>query len=156
MRLDWLKSLVNRLPAVDHIPAGKWRQFVLESRALDAAELKRVKPAKRYFLIVVLIHSQLRCAMDDTVIILIRKMNFLHSRANQQLQQYHIERSEKIENLIGQFRDVLRAYDEGDTETERISAIEAAFRDDPKQLSMACDEHMAYAGNNYIPFMLGS
>ena len=57
--LDWLKNWVNRLPAVDHIPAGKWRQFVLESRALDAAQLRRVKPAKRYFLIVILIHSQL-------------------------------------------------------------------------------------------------
>ena len=154
--LDWLKSWVSRLPPIDHISAGKWRQFVLESRALDAADLRYVKPAKRYFLIVILIHSQLRCAMDDTVTILIRKMNLLHSRANQQLQQYHIEQSAKTESLISQFRDVLLAYGEGESDAERISAIKASFRDDPKQLSIACEEHMAYAGNNYIPFMLGS
>ncbi len=88
--LTWLKSWVDRLPKINCIAAAKWRQLVLESRALDVAELKRTKPNKRYTLIVVLIHSQLRNTMDDAISVLIRKMNSLHNKANQRLQEHHL------------------------------------------------------------------
>lgn len=42
--LKWLICWVEKLPDVDFIPAAKWRQFVLEARSFDAAELKRMKP----------------------------------------------------------------------------------------------------------------
>ena len=156
LHLKWLKSWVGRLPKVNAISTTRWRQLVLEARALDANALKRVKPSKRYTLIVVLIHSTLRAAMDDTVHILIRKINSIHNRARQQLQDYHLERSKKVEDLISQFRDVIHAYQKGVSDSERILGIKTAFRDDPEKLEKTCDEHMAYAGNNYIPFMLGS
>jgi nucleoid DNA-binding protein len=75
IHLSWLKQWVASLPDVNQIPVARWRQMVLESRALDIAGLKKLKPAKRYALIVVLSHSQLRNAMDDAVTILIRKLN---------------------------------------------------------------------------------
>lgn len=156
IHLSWLKKWVDLLPDVSHIPVARWRQIVLESRALDVADLKRLKASKRYALIVILSHSQLRNAMDDAVTILIRKLNSVHNRAEQKLKQYHLERTKKIENLISQFRDVLHAYRKGETDSERISRISASFREDPEHLVAECDEHMAYAGNNYIPFMLDS
>lgn len=156
LHLVWLKSWVDRLPKVNHIPAEKWRHLVLEARALDATELRKTKPSKRYTLVIILIHSQLHYAMDDAVTILTRKMNALHNGASQRLQKYHLERTKKIESLISQFRNVLHAYRKGESDAERISGIKAAFLDEPEQLAAACDEHMAYAGNNYIPFMLSS
>lgn len=154
--LTWLKEWVDLLPDVIHIPVGRWRQLVLESRTLDISDLKRMKPEKRYTLIVVLSHSQLRSAMDDAVTILLRKLNSLHNRADRRLKEYHLEHTKKIESLISQFRDVLHAYREGETDLERISRISASLRGDPERLVAECDEHMAYSGNNYIPFMLGS
>ena len=154
--LSWLKEWVNLLPDVTHISVGRWRQLVLESRALDISDLKRIKPEKRYTLIVVLSHSQLRSAMDDSVTILLRKLNSLHNRADRRLKQYNLEHTKKIESLISQFRDVLHAYREGETDFERISRISASLRGDPERLVTECDEYMAYSGNNYIPFMLGS
>lgn len=154
--LSWLKEWVNLLPDVSHIPVGRWRQLVLESRALDIADLKRVKLEKRYTLIVVLSHSQLQKALDDAVTILLRKVSSLHNRADRRLKQYHLEHTKKIESLISQFRDILHAYREGETDLERISRISASLRGDPERLVTECDEHMAYSGNNYIPFMVGS
>lgn len=154
--LSWLKEWVDLLPDVSHIPFGRWRQLVLESRALDVSDLKRIKLEKRYTLIVVLSYSQLRSAMDDAVTILTRKLKSLHNRADQRLKQYHLEHTKKIETLISQFRDVLHAYREGETDSERISRISASLRSDPEHLVTECDEHMAYSGNSYIPFMLGS
>ncbi|MEO8329627.1 MAG: FAD-dependent oxidoreductase, partial [Candidatus Nanopelagicales bacterium] len=51
--LAWLKAWVARLPAIDHIAAPKFHQYMLEARALDAADIKATKPAKRYALAVV-------------------------------------------------------------------------------------------------------
>ena len=154
--ISWLKEWVALLPDVSYIPVCRWRQLVLESRALDISDLKEMRIEKRYALIVILSHSQLRSTMDDAVTILVRKLNSLHNRANQRLKQYHLEQTKKIETLISQFRDVLNAYREAETDSERISRISASLQSDPEHLIMECDEHMAYSGNNYIPFMLAS
>jgi hypothetical protein len=48
--LDWLKSLVNRLPAVDHIPVGKWRQTEKTVRKmLSEGELKGKKLGRKWY-----------------------------------------------------------------------------------------------------------
>jgi hypothetical protein len=56
--LAWLKAWVARLPDIDHIAAPKLHQYVLEARALDAADIKATKPVKRYALAAALTHEQ--------------------------------------------------------------------------------------------------
>lgn len=112
--IDWLKSWVGRLPPIKDIPAAKLRQFVLEARALDVADMRRLRPQKRYFLLVVLVHAQLRSVMDDAVEIFNRKIKGLHNTAEVKLAQYHLQQVKRAEKLIGQFRDVLGAYQDGD------------------------------------------
>ncbi len=152
--LTWLCSWIERLPSVAFIPAAKWRQFILEARAFDVADLKRMKSAKRYTLIVILIHSQLRRAMDDTVTIVNRKVSALHNNAKLKLEQYCLKRTRKVDDLIGQFHDVLTAFNEGSNDTERIKGIHNVIGDKAEELVEECDQHMAYAGDNYIPFMV--
>jgi len=153
---EWLKSWIGRLPAVRDIPAAKLRQFVLEARALDIADMRRLKPSKRYFLLVVLVHAQLRTVMDDAVEIFHRKIKSLHNTAEVKLEQYHLQQVKRTEKLIGLFRDVLGAYQDEDTDPERIAAMIAALHGDPSDVIAECEEHLAYAGNNYYPFMLSS
>lgn len=152
--LKWLKAWVIQLPPIDPIPVAKWRQYVLEARALDVAELKQVKVEKRYALVIVLIHAQLRRVVDDTVDIFIRKMRGLHTKAEERLQRYHLDQTRRAERLIGQLRDVLEAYQGAATDHDRVAGITAALNDAPETVLAECREHMAYADNNYLPFML--
>ena len=108
--LAWLKAWVARLPAIDHIAAPKFHQYVLEARALDAASIKATKPAKRYALAVVLIHAQLHQALDDAVDILRRKVRKLHATGAEQLDRYFTEHRLRAEKLIATLRDVLKAF----------------------------------------------
>ncbi|WP_136419061.1 Tn3 family transposase [Herbaspirillum sp. ST 5-3] len=152
--VEWLRSWVVNLPPVDQLPVVKYTQFVNEARALDAADLKATQPGKRYALMVVLFHAQLSKALDDAVEMFIRKLRKIHNGAEEQLQRYYLEHQKRTEKLVSQLRDVLEAFQEGTDDKERGKRVAAAIHDAPEQLIAECDEHMAYAGNNYLPFML--
>ncbi|MBX9899211.1 MAG: Tn3 family transposase [Burkholderiaceae bacterium] len=152
--LQWLKSWATQLPAISHIPVVKRSQFVHEARALDVADMKALKHNKRYALMVLLFHAQLSKSLDDAVEMFIRKLRKIHSGAEEQLRRYYLEHQKRAEKLIIQLRDVLEAFFEGETDEEKGARIAAAFHDEPGNLLVECDEHIAYAGNNYLPFML--
>src|SRR3546814_6178958 len=50
---------------------------------------------------------------------------------------------------------ILQAYQVEGTDTQRVDAIEGVLIADIGLLMAECDEHMAYAGRNYLPFLLG-
>lgn len=152
--VKWLKSWVTQLPAVDHIPVAKYHQYVDEARALDAGDIKAIKHSKRYALMVVLFHAQLCKALDDAVDMFTRKLRKIHFGAEEQLREYYLAHQKRAEKLVSQLRDVLEAFQEGDSDQDRGKNIAAAMHDKPEQLIAECEEHMAYAGNNYLPFML--
>jgi hypothetical protein len=84
----------------------------------------------------------------------VRKMRKIHSGAVEQLQLYYQEHQKRAEKLVSQLRDVLEAFQDGETDQDRDQRIAGAMHDDPERLIAECEEHMAYAGNNYLPFML--
>jgi len=152
--IDSMIALADGLPDTAAIAATKREQLVLEARALDVAEMRRLKPLKRYTLIVLLIQSQLQKAMDDIAEIFIKTIRNLHNVAEERLRQYHLQHAEQIERLIGQFREVLTVLNEDGSEAERVARVEQSLDGDLEAWITECDEHMAYAGNNYYPFML--
>ncbi|MET3109392.1 TnpA family transposase, partial [Oxalobacteraceae bacterium GrIS 1.18] len=149
-------ALSKDLPDTDHIAATKREQLVLEARALDMSEMRAMKPLKRYTLGVLLIQAQLQKGMDDIAEIFIKTVRNMHSVAEERLRQYHLQQAEQVERLIGQFRDVLSVFSEEGTNDERVARVNTSLNDDAEGWISACDEHMAYAGNNYFPFMLNS
>jgi hypothetical protein len=58
---------------------------VLEARALDLAEMRALKPMKRYTLAVLLLQTQLQKAMDDVAEIFIKTVRNLHNIAAERL-----------------------------------------------------------------------
>jgi len=56
-----------------------------EARALDAADLKKMRPTKRYALVVILLYSLLHKETDDVVNILILKINNIHTLSEERL-----------------------------------------------------------------------
>lgn len=152
--IDAMIGLAEDLPDTEHIAATKREQLVLEARALDLAEMRALKPLKRYTLAVLLIQTQLQKAMDDVAEIFIKTIRNLHNVAEERLRQYHLQQAEQVERLIGQFREVLTVFSEGGTNDQRVARVEKSLDGDLDSWITECDEHMAYAGNNYYPFML--
>ena len=152
--IRWLKSLGHGLPDTREMAVTKRHQMMLEARALDAKDIRAVKPLKRHTLAVLLIQSQLEKATDDVASIFIKIMHGIDNQAEERLRQYRLDHAEQTDRLIGQFREVLAAMQEGESAKKRVENMERVLGDDPEQWIIQCDEHAAFAGNNYLPFML--
>lgn len=151
--LQHLHQLAARLPKVC-MPAAKYTYFRTLARALDAAEMAEQRPDRRYALAVILIRSQYSKTLDDVADLFLRLVGNLENHAQQQLNQFQLERSQKIDMLVGELRQVLLAMRQEGAATKRMKAVEAALTQDIDTLLAECDEHLAYAGKNYLPFLL--
>lgn len=152
--MRWLAQQADDLPTLKDVAATKLAHFTLEARALDVSDMRALAPLKRYTLAVLLIQAQLRKATDDIAEIFVKTQKQMDTWASKRLVKYQLEHARQVERLIGRFRDVLTAYQQDKAELARLKAIRKAMHDDPEQLIAECDEHMAYADNNYFPFML--
>ncbi|MTT54260.1 DUF4158 domain-containing protein, partial [Alcanivorax sp. VBW004] len=153
--VHWLQVLGESLPDVD-VPVVKYRQFALEARALTAPEMARLKPNKRYALAVILVRQQHSKALDDVANLYIKMLRSMESTAQSALHQYILEHQKQIDALIAKFRDVLVAYDQHPEQTQKFAALDTVLGDEASSLIERCNQHIAYAGNNYYPFMLKS
>lgn len=148
-----LQKLAIGLPKTD-VPVAKLRYYRTLARAQDASEMAELKPNKRYALAVIFIRSAQAKALDDAADLFIRLYDRLENKAQRNLREYQIDRAQTIDELIARFRDTLAAYQvDGDAE-RRIQAIEASIGDDAHRLAMMCEEHLAFANRNHLPFML--
>lgn len=83
--LHWLDSLIDVERPLKDLPYAKLRHFASQAMALDAAELKDLKPEKRNTLILALIRSMRVRARDDLTEMFIRRMATIHKRAREEL-----------------------------------------------------------------------
>lgn len=148
-----LQHLAEQLPPIA-VPIPKLKQFRAMARALDASELTELVPAKRYALAAIFIRSQYAKTLDDAADLFIRLMQKLENSAQQKLIAYQLEHSKRADFLISQLRDLLQAYQVEGTDTQRVDAMSGALIADVAILLAECEEHMAYAGKNYLPFLV--
>ena len=153
--VHWLQVLGESLPNIN-IPVVKYRQFALEARALNAPEMARLKPNKRYALAVILVRQQHSKALDDVANLYIKMLRSMESNAQSALHKYILEHQKQIDTLIAKFRDVLIAYDQQQGQKQKLAALDTVLGDEANVLIDRCNQHIAYAGNNYYPFMLGT
>lgn len=148
-----LQQLAEKLPPID-IPVPKLKQFRTMARALDASELAELAADKRYALATIFIRAQYAKTLDDAAELFIKQVRNLENLAQQKLIAYQLEHAKRADYLIGQLKDVLQAFQLDGTDSQRVDAIGDSLRADISLLLAECDEHMAYAGKNYLPFML--
>lgn len=151
--VNWLQTLGETLPAID-IPVVKYRQFALEARALDAPEMARLKSNKRHALAVILIRQQHSKALDDVAHLYIKMLRSMEASAQAALHKYILEHQRQTDALIAKFREVLVAYDQDARQSQKLAALKTVIGDHSGDLINRCEHHIAYAGNNYYPFML--
>jgi len=100
--LDHIVKLSDTVGADHHltgIPYAKIKHFAAEAKALDAAELKKFAPPKRYVLLLSLIHRARVQARDDLADMFIKRMSHIHRRGKDELERLRIKYRQKTEHL---------------------------------------------------------
>lgn len=152
--IRWLRQIAVGLPTLGDVAATKRAHLTLEARALDASDMRSTAQNKRYTLAVLLIQSQIAKSTDDIAEIFLKTVRKLDSDANKRLQKYKLEQDKLVERLLVQFRGMLKGFIQKARALVRIAAMEDALLDPATDLIEDVDEYMAYAENNYFPFML--
>lgn len=148
-----LQQLADQLPPID-VPVPKLKQFRAMARAYDASELAELAPDKRYALATIFIRAQHAKTLDDAAELFIKQVRGLENTAQQKLLAYQLEHAKRADFLIGQLKEILQAYQLDGSDSQRVDAIDNSLEAEVSTLLAECEEHMAYAGKNYLPFML--
>ncbi len=151
--LGWLKELNISNKSIDSIPYVKIRQFALEAKTLNAAQIKQVEPSKRYSLVFCLIYIQTANTIDDLAEMLIKRMMLIHRKGKDALERYRKERTNITDKLIITLKDVINAYQKEGTAEEKFSAIDAVLSSKSENVLENCEAHVAHIGNNYYSFL---
>lgn len=147
-----LRTLADSLPPVN-IPIAKLKFFRDWARAKDAAELAEYQPAKRHALAVIFIRSQYHKTLDDAAELYIRLLQKLENVAQKNLMTYQAEHLRRTDALVAQLKEILQAYQLEGTSEQRIDAIEGSMDRAVSLILADCNEHLAYAGQHFIPFL---
>jgi hypothetical protein len=124
--IEGLTALAEQMPSVD-VPIPKLRHFRSWVRALDATQLARLTPTRRYGLAVIFIHSQRGQALDDIVETYLRLMRNLKNQATRLLTQYQLEHGDRVDELVLQLKHILLAYKAEGSEVQRLMAIDRSL-----------------------------
>lgn len=148
-----LQLLVEQLPKPE-IPVAKLRQYRFMARGFDAKEMATLKAQKRYALAVIYIRSQFAQTLDDAADLFVRMLQNLENQASTKLLQYQQEHLQRTDRLVEQLKEMVLAYSLDGDDHQRVAAIGDSLIADPDDLVAICEEHLAYAGKNYLPFLL--
>lgn len=149
-----LQALNGGAPALDGVPEAKLQRFVDEASALDSHRLHELQAAKRATLIAAFVRARTAQALDDLAEMLIRQIGKLHQRAREALLDYQQHQQARVEALIGLLGQIAQHW-QGDADPQaRLQALEALFGRDAPAIQQQCQAYLAFADQNYLPFLL--
>lgn len=149
--LEWLTSLQVSLPTDLGLPPVKHRQFINEAKALDYAELMKLKANKRMAMVIVLIRYQYAQTLDKAAEIVIKVLQKMDRTAEKQLERYLAHHQKQTDRLIAVLSGAVKVYMD---QPKSVAAFDPILGKNGKEILHMCEQYMAYAGNNYLPFMV--
>tara|TARA_R110001599_G_scaffold157047_1_gene343062 strand:- start:424 stop:3411 length:2988 start_codon:yes stop_codon:yes gene_type:complete len=149
--LEWLTSLQTNLPTDLGIPPIKHQQFINEAKAMDYAELMKLKLNKRFAMVIILIRHQYAQSLDNAAEIFMKLLQKLDRTAQKQLEKYLTDHQKQTDYLISVLSGTVRVYLE---KPDSITAFDQVLGNNGEHLLQMCERYMAFSGNNYLPFML--
>ena len=152
-RLRWLQPLQVAGAAFSAMPEVKRINFAAQAQALDANQMKELPDAKRQTLAVALLQRRYAQTLDDIADVFIKRMRRMHYKAKEALENYRIESQQRTDELVSKLRQVAICHSTDGEIADRFAAVGCVLGDDPQELIAQCDDHLAYAGNNYLPFL---
>lgn len=152
-RQAWLSQYHIRQEILQDIPDAKIKHFAAEAKTLDAARMLEMESRKRLTLAASLLKLQSARVLDDLAEMLIKRMSVIHQRGKEALTAYHIRNQQRTDELIQTLRNLVTAYRTDGTEPEKMAAMKILLPDGGDEVLQQCQDHMAYVGNNYFPFL---
>ncbi|MCF1440026.1 MAG: DUF4158 domain-containing protein, partial [Shewanella sp.] len=98
--LEWLTTLQTLLPTDLSLPPVKHQQFINEAKAMDYAELMKLKINKRFAMVIILIRHQYAKTLDNAADIFIKLIQKLDRSAEKQLEKYLADHQKQTDHLI--------------------------------------------------------
>lgn len=151
-QMEWVKTWYVDLQAVRELPDAKLRNFAAEAKSLDAARMRDTEAHRRYALAVSLIKIQVARRRDDLGEILVKRMQNIHNKGRQALQEYRTKHQSETDYLIDKLHSVLLALRDAE-DPGRLESIENAAGNDTERSIEQCEEHAAFADDNYASFL---
>lgn len=150
-----LGELVGSEVHLAGIPEVKRKHFAAEARALDASELRKFRPGKRYAVLVCLIHRARVQTRDDLAEMFIKRMGNIHNRGREELERLRARYREKTEAIVATMSDVVRVLDHhrGDTEAGREIRRLVNAHGGVQTLQADCNAIAAHSGDNHLPLL---
>lgn len=154
--LDQLRKWRDESPIdLSDIPEHRLDQYVAEAMALDIADMRRIKEAKRYALSAMLLYHQYAKSLDSIVTVLTRWLRKIKTDAAEALQEIRNSNQKITDQLIGSLKQVLVASKQtARTPEEKLVLIEQSLPNDIDASIEACEQYLAYADDNDLPLML--
>ncbi|HAU1598911.1 TPA: Tn3 family transposase [Legionella pneumophila] len=154
--LDQLRKWRDESPIdLSDIPEHRLDQYVAEAMALDIADMRRIKEAKRYALSAMLLYHQYAKSLDNIVTVLARWLRKIKNDAAEALQEIRNSSQKITDQLIGSLKQVLVASKQtAQTPEEKLGLIEQSLPNDIDASIEACEQYLAYADDNDLPLML--
>ena len=152
-RLGLLQGWSRGVDGVAHLPDIKVKHFAAEAKTLDAGRMLALEPAKRYTLATAFLYVHTAQAHDDVADMFLRRMQQIHQRGREALAAYHAQYQQRTDALVATLREVVTAYRSDGNDKDRLAALDGVLGSRSEEVLADCDAHLAYAGNNYFPFL---
>jgi TnpA family transposase len=150
--LEWLDRLIDPTTLFEGVPPAKRKHLAQQAFAMDAAELKDLKPTRRYAFVLALIYEMRISVRDDLATMFVNRVAMMHKTAKQRLENIKLQRADKTENLVARFEDVLEIFAtheddlEAGRETRKLLSRNVSLED----LLAECADVRASSGSNYF------
>lgn len=136
------------------IPPAKIERLAAEAKTLDASRMKKLEPHKRYTLAVSLLSIQLANTIDDIGEMYIKRIASAHKKSESSLQELKKKKEKQMDGLITILRNTVLAFQSEGSIEEKFQELENLIGGDPGlRVLDDCEDHLAYAGNNYFSFI---
>jgi hypothetical protein len=156
-RQVWLAKYRIGQQVLAGIPDVKIQHFAAEAKTLDAARMMEMEPRKRLTLAVSLLKVQSARVLDDLAEMLIKRMASIHQKGKAALADYQARNQQRTDELVQTLRVLVTAYRTEGSAQERgpggTPAMATWLPDQGDAVLQRCEDHMAYAGDNYFPFL---
>ncbi len=155
-RLMQLDSILNPKPFFEGIAYTKVRQFAAEASAYALGDIRGVNnKAKRYTLLLSLLHETQAKTRDELIDMFLRRMKGVHHSAQNKLRELQEKHRKLEESLMGVLGQVIQRADTSDSNEALGQQVRDLF-DDQGGIEAMTDQFKlvtAYHHNNYLPLL---
>ena len=153
--LEWLESLGTVATELKDIAPALIRDFAHQARTADASDLREFAAAKRYTLLLSLVHNAKARARDTVAGTVVKRIATIHKRAKNDVLERQLEQRERVDRLLGRFGTVIEIV-AGQRSPLRIGQQVRAALTQPEPIERLQEEYTIAkdcTGNNYLPLL---